>query len=94
MKTLRNAKITQAEADIVYMDFRKAFDSVLHVGLLQKLLNIGVSGSLWQWLRVYLKYRHQCVKIGDCFFLLTYVTYFQVFHKVVALGHYYLSFYQ
>jgi len=84
METLLNATLTQAEAEIVYMNFRKAFDSVSHVGLLQKLLNILVTGNLWQWLRAYLKYQHQCVKIGIV--SLTYVMYFQVFHKVVSLG--------
>jgi len=66
LETLLNPTLTQAETEIVYMDFRKAFDSVSHVEFLQKLLNIGVTGNLWQWLRAYLKYRHQCVKIGDC----------------------------
>jgi len=66
METLLNVKLTQVEADFVCMDFRKAFDWASYVGLLQKLLNIGITGSLWQWLRAYLKYRHQYVKIRDC----------------------------
>ena len=32
------AKSIQAEADVVYMDFRKAFDSVSYDGLLEKLV--------------------------------------------------------
>ena len=47
------------------MDFRKAFDSVCHDRLLNKLQSIGITGKLWKWLQAYLKHRHQCVKIGD-----------------------------
>ena len=58
------AKSLQAEADVVYMDFRKAFDSVSHDGLLQKLHAAGITGKLWSWLQSYLKHRSQCVRIG------------------------------
>ena len=58
------AKSMQAEADVVYMDFRKAFDSVSHDGLLQKLHAAGITGKLWSWLQSYLKHRSQCVRIG------------------------------
>ena len=58
------AKSIQAEADVVYMDFRKAFDSVSHDGLLQKLHAAGITGKLWSWLQSYLKHRSQCVRIG------------------------------
>ena len=46
-----------AETDTVYIDFRKAFDSVPHNELLLKLWNIGISGSLWKWFRSYLNKR-------------------------------------
>ena len=58
------AKSMQAEADVVYMDFRKAFDSVSHDSLLQKLHAAGITGKLWSWLQSYLKQRSQCVRIG------------------------------
>ena len=32
----------QAEVDVVYMDFKKAFDSVSHNGILQKLYAAGI----------------------------------------------------
>ena len=40
--------------DCVYLDYRKAFDSVSRAKLLLKLWNIGIVGSLWDWFRVYL----------------------------------------
>jgi len=64
-ETLLSAKLTQAEVDIIYMDFRKAFDSVSHNRLLQKLQTIGVTGNLWNWLRSYLTNRFQSVRIGN-----------------------------
>ena len=32
----------QAEVDVAYMDFKEAFNSVLHDGLLQKLYAAGI----------------------------------------------------
>ena len=43
-----------SEVDVVYMDFRKAFDSVSHSGLLNKLYSIGIAGKLWKWFQEYL----------------------------------------
>ena len=54
----------QAEVDVVYMDFKKAFDSVSLDGLLQKFYAAGITGELWFWLQSYLKHRFQCVSIG------------------------------
>ena len=47
------AKSMQTEADVVYMymDFRKAFDSVSHNSLLQKLHATGITDKLWSWLQ-------------------------------------------
>ena len=61
----KNILESKCEVDTVYMDFRKAFDSVCHDRLLNKLQSIGITGKLWKWLQAYLKHRHQCVKIGD-----------------------------
>ena len=51
--------------DVIYLDFCKAFDSVVHNNLPCKLWSFGITGRLWQWLRSYLKDRHQCVKINN-----------------------------
>jgi len=57
----------QAEVDVIYMDFRKAFDSVSHNGLLLKLKSFGITGKLWSWLHMHCiskVYYSQCVRIG------------------------------
>ena len=50
---------------VVYMDFRKAFDSVPHNKLLIKLKSIGIHGRLFSWFQYYLTSRGQCVRVGD-----------------------------
>ena len=37
------------------MDFTKAFDTVSHNILLQKLNDLGIGGDAWLWLKNYLK---------------------------------------
>ena len=39
------------EIDVIYIDFRKAFDSVPHNELLVKLWNMGITGTLWKWFK-------------------------------------------
>ena len=58
---LPDAKSMQAEVGVVYMDFKKAFDSVSHDGLLQKLYAAGITSKLWFWLQ---SHHFQCVRIG------------------------------
>ena len=52
---------------IIFLDFKKAFDSVPHDELLLKLRKIGISGILWFWFRAYLKSRKQCICINGQF---------------------------
>ena len=54
---------TSAQTDIVYLDFKKAFDSVTHNELLVKLWSF-VTGDIWKWFRGYLTSRVQCVIIN------------------------------
>ena len=49
------------EADVIYLDFSKAFDSVSHKNLLLKLKQHGISGSLLSWFADYLNERRQRV---------------------------------
>ena len=39
--------------DIIYLDFKKAFDSVPHTRLLSKLQAYGIGGKLYNWLYNY-----------------------------------------
>ena len=52
-----------SQTDVIYLDFRKAFDSVAHNELLAKLWHFGITGNLWKWFRGYLSSRMQCVKL-------------------------------
>ena len=49
--------------DIVYLDFKKAFDKVPHERLLKKLEAHGIRGNLLRWIRVWLTTRKQRVMI-------------------------------
>ncbi|MFZ2538547.1 MAG: reverse transcriptase family protein, partial [Oscillospiraceae bacterium] len=51
--------------DICYIDFQKAFDSLSHPKLVQKLSAYGISGNLLAWISAFLLNRTQCVKVGS-----------------------------
>ena len=53
--------------DVAYLDFRRAFDSVPHLRLLQKLHDMGVRGRLLEWLRSFLTERKQRVTVNGSF---------------------------
>ena len=50
--------------DVLYLDFKKAFDSVPHERLLLKLESYGITGNLLNWTRDFLTDRTQKVKVG------------------------------
>lgn len=52
------------DIDVVYLDFKKAFDSVPHERLLQKLAAYGICGETHRWIRDFLSGRVQRVKVG------------------------------
>ena len=45
---------TTTQTDVIYLDFKKAFDSIAHTELLVKLWSFGIQGNLWKWFRGYL----------------------------------------
>ena len=49
----------------MYLDFKKAFDSVAHNELLAKLWSFGICGSFWLWIKAYLSNHLQCVSVGQ-----------------------------
>ena len=51
------------QVDTIYLDFKKAFDSVPHRRLLKKLNGYGISGSILKWLKNFLNDRQQRVVI-------------------------------
>ena len=53
--------------DCVYIDFRKAFDHVIHRKLLIKLDSYGIKGDLLNWISSYLLGRSQKVLVGHSY---------------------------
>ena len=51
--------------DTVFLDFKKAFDSVPHNELLLKLWRMGITGKLWLWFKEYLTHRQHCVHLDN-----------------------------
>ena len=55
------------EIDCIYIDFKKAFDSVPHNRLLLKLQSYGIEGNVYDWIKSFLTNRKQRVAIGGEF---------------------------
>jgi len=55
---LFEAKNNSMGTDTIYLDFRKAFDTVSYSKRLCKLQLYRITGTLWQWFRAYLTSRH------------------------------------
>ena len=49
--------------DVIYLDFKKAFDEVSHGGLLS-INSLGIGDKLLKWLLEYLSHRQQLVSIN------------------------------
>ena len=64
LSRISNSFSSHSQTDVVYLDIRKAFDSIPHDRLLDKLWSLGICGSLWRWLQFYLCNRRQCVSIN------------------------------
>lgn len=52
--------------DVIYLDFRKAFDTVPHRRLLNKLSAYGIKGPVLNWIKDFLLNRKQKVTINGC----------------------------
>ena len=53
-------------ADIIYLDFSKAFDKVDHKLLLHKMQKLGIRGKLLAWISSFLSNRQQRVVVKGC----------------------------
>ena len=49
----------------IYLDIRKAFDTVSHAKRLSKLWDAGIIGNLWSFFKAYLSNRQQCVVVAN-----------------------------
>jgi len=54
-------------SDVVYLDYRKSFDSVPHQRLLEKLKEFGIKGKLRAWLEDFLMSRTMTVGVRGAF---------------------------
>jgi len=75
-ETWRNALDKGLKVGVLFIDFRKAFDTVNHTILLEKPKAIGVSGDLLSWLDDYMSARKQFVQLSE----------FQSKHKTITYG--------
>ena len=68
LETLQNI-ITILESgdpvDLIYLDFQKAFDKVVHERLLLKLQAYGITGQVYDIIRSFLTGRAMAVRVGD-----------------------------
>lgn len=58
-----DAMFKKKNIDCIFIDFKKAFDSVPHDLLLKKLYDIGIQGKIIKWIAEFLSYRTFEVKI-------------------------------
>ena len=57
----------KSDFDIIYLDFRKAFDQVPHQRLLSKLSSVGITGNIHKWIADLLSDRNQRVRVGNSY---------------------------
>ncbi len=53
-------------ADVIYLDFSKAFDKVKHSILMKKLEHIGIRGNIHKWIENFFTERSQSVIVEGC----------------------------
>ncbi len=75
-----NAYENKLNSCSIFLDFAKAFDTVNHSILLDKLYHYGIRGPLHDWFKSYLSNRQQCVEVNG------HVSEFQVVRHGVPQG--------
>ena len=53
--------------DMLYLDFRKAFDAVPHLRLLAKLKSYGIDNNIYNWIKDFLMNRSQRVRVENAY---------------------------
>jgi len=75
------------EVDAIFLDMSKAFDTVPHIRLYQKLSFYGIRNNILQWIESFLANRTQCVILNGC--SVTHAKYCLVCHKAQSWALYY-----
>ena len=72
-RTRRTSAAAAAAVDIIYLDYRKAFDSVNHAKLIEKLMLANVDPIVTKWVAALLQGRKMKVRVRlkflDCIFV-------------------------
>ena len=66
LSSIQDSLASNSQADVIYLDFKKAFDSVSHNELLVKLWSLGMTRNMWKWFQAYLSCRSQHVRLNQC----------------------------
>ena len=64
IEEIQSAMDCRHQVDVIFLDFQKAFDTVLHQRLLKKLNHYGIRGNIYDWLDVWLTQRKQRVIVS------------------------------
>ena len=64
INNLITAKEDSCQVDTIYVDFKKAFDTVPHATLLNKLQDYGITGDVFNFYKAYLSNHLQCVNVN------------------------------
>ena len=62
--TILNIIEDNSNADVIYLDFAKAFDKVDHTIVLNKIKSLGITGQIYNWLESFLCGRFQSVIVN------------------------------
>ena len=66
IEEITNAIDNKRYAIGIFIDLKKAFDTINHDILINKLERYGIRGIVLHWVKSYLRDRRQFVKLGDC----------------------------
>ena len=64
IEDVSEAVVNGEDVDVIYLDFKKAFDKVPHKRLLQKLRSYGIRGKVYAWIKEFLTNRRQRVVVN------------------------------
>ena len=65
LSVMYNNSKSHLSNDIIYLNFRKPFNSVAYDLLLITLWKLGLTGSVWKWIREYLTVRMYQTRIEN-----------------------------